>query len=342
MAQLELDIMFSVAAPGAAARRFARSENTEGGETFAATKPRQPKNWGLPSDEIQFRLLNIIKHAATEQEQMAAKAELIEKFRPYEETLARQIWRRNCRREGSAGPKEVISEGMVGLVESIEKWDPKFGKPLSNLASQNITFRCQKACRTLNQAGRAFEVPTEISRAVLEVRNAIMEKGYHEGRQLCFSSKKRRSTQQTILLAAQSASQNAVSLNAPNPCLDGGEEILNNLHDTRQNPNHEITEVLELCRQALLTFTDKEKLVFYCAYPKLLLTIDDIPKKPNGKNIDIEEIASLKDNPNAFLGLLYDVTAERIRQIRKEVHEKLLNFLREHGIDNTCLALFGH
>jgi DNA-directed RNA polymerase specialized sigma subunit len=307
---------------------------------------KSPKAWGLPSSEEQLRLLAIIKNPASTKRAVAeAKDDLTRGFINYVADIAKGIFHKGHLIK-SSDLEDITAAGWIGYLEAINDWNPRFGKPLTNLASLRIKYACMRERDQIIQRNYPFSIPDKIIKTINKVRR-IREEEPSQIKKLCFTANHRDSTRQIILFAAQGSSNNTISLDAPIQGTDENTSLTDNFRDgNTRTPSiyGEISDIMRVCRAAISKMDPRERAVHFCRHPGAPVNPDDLTPitSDDGTIISVDRIISISHFKNnaSILAAALKKTPERIRQIGQEINRLFKDLLTEQGIDASCLAAF--
>lgn len=214
---------------------------------------------------------------------------------------------------------DLINEGNIGLITALDKFEPEKGY---HFISYAVWWIRQSILKALSDKGKAVRLPLNRANELMQIQKA----------QKTIMDKKQTSDPSVEDIAEETGldkalirdllliSNEMVSFDSPvKKDSDSDSTFGDFVEDESKGPEEQVMQesMKENVRALLSVLTDKEKRIIELRY-----------------GLDGSKPMSLKD-----IGLEYNLTKERIRQIEKRALEKLREAGEEKEIDSYCLAI---
>ena len=298
----------------------------------------------LPAEEEQFRLLRIIHNLEVPKKcRDTAFIDLVNKCEKYLGIVARRWHKYANNLEGEHGYKYIKSAAKSALIKAILDWDPGHGKPLSHLMSRLCKYEGMGAADEMSKNPVVF--PKPIKRAIAANKARYLHGTDSDKAEILRElqhSNKREYTKNIILTQLENRQSPTLFLDETLPDSDTtvGDTIAAS-HD--QNLANERADIISKLQHAVTAMPSREKFLLYIRHPNIIVQAEDLGQITDHKGDPVRipcKPCEFPRNSNSYLAEIYGLTAERIRQIDKEVHEKLRVHLDKLGISaESCLAL---
>ena len=214
---------------------------------------------------------------------------------------------------------DLIDEGNIGLITALDKFEPEKGY---HFISYAVWWIRQSILKALSDKGKAVRLPLNRANELMQIQKAqkaIMEEN-HTSDPSVEEIAEATGLDQTLIKDLLLISNEMVSFDSPvKKDSDSDSTFGDFIEDESKGPEEQVMHesLKENVRSLLSVLTDKEKRIIELRY-----------------GLDGKKPMSLKD-----IGLEYDLTKERIRQIEKRALEKLRAEGEQKEIDSYCLAI---
>jgi RNA polymerase sigma factor (sigma-70 family) len=189
-------------------------------------------------------------------------ATVVQAFEPYLEFLSRSFAAR-LRSIDSLQAEDLVSVAKIALIEAMNRWDPKYGKELSRLASKYIRGYFLKAVERLSYG--SVSVPGYLQRLVRKYRKLAEDGRSVEGEQLL--------KEKGLSANSQANVRRMVRQGIPRVCLNApiGPESTQSAEEVIEDPASgrptELADIREALAVLIEHLTPQEQLVLYLGCP---------------------------------------------------------------------------
>ena len=204
---------------------------------------------------------------------------------------------------------DLVSEGSIGLMKAVKKFDPDRGFRLSTYAiwwiKASITEYVLKSWSMVKMGTVSSQKKLFFSLRRMKNQLQIIDNGELNGEQTLQLAESLNATEQEVQHMNRRLHARDFSLNTPLSHVEGGTEFQDTLVDDRPTPEALVGETEEFSYRSEM----------------LARAMDDLPERE--KNILIER--RLKDDPITLeqLGDQYGISRERVRQLEVRAFEKV-------------------
>jgi RNA polymerase sigma-B factor len=185
---------------------------------------------------------------------VAAREELVRRFLP----LARQIARRY--RRGHDSFDDLLQVASIGLIKSIDRFDPEYGTAFSSFAVPSITGEIKRYFRDTQWTAR---VPRPVQERVLRLNRAVEQLTSRTGRPPTareLADVMGEDVEDVIEAMQAAASHDALSLDAPLGGKDGESSTYADMVGA-VDPHYELIEYQGAIGRAMRALPERERLV---------------------------------------------------------------------------------
>lgn len=214
---------------------------------------------------------------------------------------------------------DLIDEGNIGLITALDKFEPEKGY---HFISYAVWWIRQSILKALSDKGKAVRLPLNRANELMQIQKAqkaIMEEK-HTSDPTVEEIADATGLDQSLIKDLLLISNEMVSFDSPvKRDSDSDSTFGDFIEDESKGPEEQVMHesLKDNVRSLLSVLTDKERRIIELRY-----------------GLDGKKPMSLKD-----IGLEYDLTKERIRQIEKRALEKLKAEGEQKEIDSYCLAI---
>ena len=222
---------------------------------------------------------------------------------------------------------DLVSEGNIGLMKAVKKFDPELGFRLSTYAmwwiKASITEYILKSWSMVKLGTVASQKKLFFSLRSIKSRLNILDAGELTPDQAKQLSDKMNISADEITKMNQRLSSRDLSLNAPLSTDDEGMEFQDTLVAEGPSPERLVADAEELSHHGAI----------------LWRAMQALPERDR----DILAERRLNDEPKTLdtLGQKYGISRERVRQIEVRAFEKLQKAIRNAAVEQR-LAIAGH
>mgnify|MGYP004651326593 CR=1 FL=1 len=213
---------------------------------------------------------------------------------------------------------DLINEGNIGLITALDKFEPEKGY---HFISYAVWWIRQSIMKALSDKGKAVRLPLNRANELMQIQKA--QKAIMEERETSDPSVEdiaaSTGLDEQLVKDLLSVSSEMVSFDSPvKKSSDSDSTFGDFIEDSSKGPEEQVINqaLQENVRSLLSTLTDKERRIIELRY-----------------GLDGNKPMSLKD-----IGVEYNLTKERIRQIEKRALEKLKVAGEEREMDSYCIA----
>ena len=213
---------------------------------------------------------------------------------------------------------DLINEGNIGLITALDKFEPEKGY---HFISYAVWWIRQSIMKALSDKGKAVRLPLNRANELMQIQKA--QKAIMEERETSDPSVEdiaaSTGLDEQLVKDLLSVSSEMVSFDSPvKKSSDSDSTFGDFIEDSSKGPEEQVINqaLQENVRSLLSTLTDKERRIIELRY-----------------GLDGNKPMSLKD-----IGVEYNLTKERIRQIEKRALEKLKVAGQEREMDSYCIA----
>lgn len=213
---------------------------------------------------------------------------------------------------------DLINEGNIGLITALDKFEPEKGY---HFISYAVWWIRQSIMKALSDKGKAVRLPLNRANELMQIQKA--QKAIMEERETSDPSVEdiaaSTGLDEQLVKDLLSVSSEMVSFDSPvKKSSDSDSTFGDFIEDSSKGPEEQVINqaLQENVRSLLSALTDKERRIIELRY-----------------GLDGNKPMSLKD-----IGVEYNLTKERIRQIEKRALEKLKVAGQEREMDSYCIA----
>jgi len=208
---------------------------------------------------------------------------------------------------------DLVSEGNIGLMKAVKKFDPDLGFRLSTYAmwwiKASITEYVLKSWSMVRMGTVASQKKLFFSLRKLKKNLKITDSGELEPESVKLIAEAVKLPEQDVINMNRRLSSRDLSLNAPMRSDDEAMEFQDSLVDERASPEAAYADVEEhLHHQKILN-----------------LAVEELPERER----HIFKERKLRDDPLTLeeLGKVYSISRERVRQLEARAFEKVKSFV---------------
>lgn len=214
---------------------------------------------------------------------------------------------------------DLINEGNVGLITALDKFEPEKGY---HFISYAVWWIRQSIMKALSDKGRAVRLPLNRSNELVQIQKAqrALMDDMNTSEPSVEDIAKATGLDESLVKDLISITSDMVSFDSPVKKDSDSESTFGDfIEDSSKGPEEQVMNnaLKENVRELLTSLSDKERRIIELRY-----------------GLNGSKPMSLKD-----IGVEYDLTKERIRQIEKRALEKLRAVASEKEVDSYCEAI---
>lgn len=213
---------------------------------------------------------------------------------------------------------DLINEGNIGLITALEKFEPEKGY---HFISYAVWWIRQSIMKALSEKARAVRLPLNRANELMQIQKAqseILHDNIDDPNNLELISEKT-GLEESLVKDLLSISQDIVNLDSAIKSDDDSSSTFSEfIEDPSKGPEEEVVgeSLKSEVRSLLLTLSEKERQILVMRY-----------------GLDGNKPMSLKE-----IGIKFDLTKERIRQIEKRALEKLRENSQSRALECYTVA----